>query len=190
MRATFPIRRTCPSASSAAYITTHIRRTLLSRRPDIVEQYGAFNAMLLNEKDYVATRAAHKLGPHRSRAQHPHRVLDVARRHLPGRAESARRPVRHRARRRRLAHAFRHAAATSIKRAACCRTTEMPRRSTRRASGTVFSDGAGVVVLKRLSDALSAIATRSTRSFAASRSTTTARTRRASRRRAWTDRRR
>jgi amino acid adenylation domain-containing protein len=36
--------------------------TVLSRRPDLIEQYGAFNAMLLIEKDYVATRAAFKLG--------------------------------------------------------------------------------------------------------------------------------
>jgi len=31
-------------------------------RPELVEHYGAFNAMLLNEKDYVATRVAHRLG--------------------------------------------------------------------------------------------------------------------------------
>ena len=36
--------------------------TVLARRPDLVEQFGAVNTMLLNEKDYVATRVAHRLG--------------------------------------------------------------------------------------------------------------------------------
>ncbi|HZN91162.1 MAG TPA: beta-ketoacyl synthase N-terminal-like domain-containing protein, partial [Myxococcales bacterium] len=30
-------------------------------RPDLVDQLGAFNAMVANEKDYIATRVAHKL---------------------------------------------------------------------------------------------------------------------------------
>src|SRR5262249_61188523 len=30
-------------------------------RPDLVDQLGAFQAMVANEKDYIATRVAHKL---------------------------------------------------------------------------------------------------------------------------------
>jgi amino acid adenylation domain-containing protein len=42
--------------------TNSFASTVLSRRPDVVQQYGEFNTTLLNEKDFVATRTAHKLG--------------------------------------------------------------------------------------------------------------------------------
>jgi amino acid adenylation domain-containing protein len=41
---------------NATYFQRHI-----STRPDLVEKHGAFQVMLANEKDYLATRVAHKL---------------------------------------------------------------------------------------------------------------------------------
>ncbi|MFC4763584.1 amino acid adenylation domain-containing protein [Dyella koreensis] len=41
---------------NATYFQRH-----LSTRPDLIEKFGAFQVMLANEKDYLATRVAHKL---------------------------------------------------------------------------------------------------------------------------------
>jgi amino acid adenylation domain-containing protein len=43
-------------AYNNSYFTHHV-----SKRPDLIERLGAFQVMLANEKDYVATRLAHKL---------------------------------------------------------------------------------------------------------------------------------
>ena len=51
-------------------------------------------------------------------------------------------------------HACRKERATSTRRAASCRRTATAARSTRGAQGTVCGNGVGVVVLKRLADAL------------------------------------
>ena len=66
-------------------------------------------------------------------------------------------------------------AATSTRRAASSRPTATAAPSTRSARGTVAGSGVGVVVLKRLDDALRRRRHASTRSSAARRSTTTAR---------------
>ncbi|GJG89205.1 hypothetical protein tb265_43860 [Gemmatimonadetes bacterium T265] len=57
-----PERHEGPIGVFAGVYNNSYASTVLARRPDVVEQFGAFNAMLLNEKDYVATRAAHRLG--------------------------------------------------------------------------------------------------------------------------------
>ncbi|HEY0777634.1 MAG TPA: amino acid adenylation domain-containing protein [Gemmatirosa sp.] len=57
-----PERHDGPIGVFAGVYNNSYASTVLSRRQDLVEQFGAFNAMLLNEKDYVATRAAHRLG--------------------------------------------------------------------------------------------------------------------------------
>ena len=81
-------------------------------------------------------------------------LLDLAGRRPPGLPEPAQRRVRHRAGRRRLDPAFGAATATSTRRAASCRRTATAAPSMRAAQGTVCGNGVGVVVLKRLADAL------------------------------------
>ncbi|MBE1161959.1 amino acid adenylation domain-containing protein [Dyella sp. 7MK23] len=133
---------------NASYFQRH-----LSTRPDLVEKFGAFQVMLANEKDYLATRVAHKLnltGPAISmntacstslvalcqafdalRAGH----CDMA---LAGGSSIACPP--------RSGYVSQEGSMLS------------PDGHTRSfdadARGTVFSDGAAVVLLKRLSDAL------------------------------------
>ncbi|XRD90835.1 amino acid adenylation domain-containing protein [Dyella nitratireducens] len=133
---------------NASYFQRHI-----STRPDLVDKLGAFQVMLANEKDYLATRIAHKLnltGPAISmntacstslvalcqafdalRAGH----CDMA---LAGGSSIACPP--------RSGYVSQEGSMLS------------PDGHTRSfdadARGTVFSDGAAVVLLKRLSDAL------------------------------------
>jgi acyl transferase domain-containing protein len=133
---------------NATYFQRHI-----STRPDLVEKLGAFQVMLANEKDYLATRVAHKLnltGPAISmntacstslvalcqafdalRAGH----CDMA---LAGGSSIACPP--------RSGYVSQEGSMLS------------PDGHTRSfdadARGTVFSDGAAVILLKRLSDAL------------------------------------
>src|SRR3546814_5832932 len=42
------------------YIATYFQRHVV-QHPDLVDKVGAFQVMLGNEKDYIATRVAHKL---------------------------------------------------------------------------------------------------------------------------------
>ena len=133
---------------NATYFQRH-----LSTRPDLIDKFGAFPVMLANEKDYLATRVAHKLnltGPAISmntacstslvalcqafdalRAGH----CDMA---LAGGSSIACPP--------RSGYVSQEGSMLS------------PDGHTRSfdadAGGTVFSDGAAVVLLKRLSDAL------------------------------------
>ncbi|WP_233842622.1 polyketide synthase [Dyella sp. 2HG41-7] len=133
---------------NATYFQRHI-----SMRPDLVDKFGAFQVMLANEKDYLATRIAHKLnltGPAISmntacstslvaicqafdalRAGH----CDMA---LAGGSSISCPP--------RSGYLSQEGSMLS------------PDGHTRSfdadARGTVFSDGAAVVLLKRLSDAL------------------------------------
>ena len=129
--------------------------------------------MLGNDKDFLATRVAYKLdlrGP-ASPCRPPARPR-WSRCTWPARACCRR--VRHGAGRRRLDPAARSAPATSTRRAASSRPTATAAPSTPARSGTVGGNGVGVVVLKRLADAL-ADGDTSTPSSAARRSTTTAR---------------
>jgi amino acid adenylation domain-containing protein len=122
-------------------------------RPDVVAQYGDFNAMLLNEKDYVAPRVAHRLGL-RGPAVSIHTACstslvavcqavqqlrdgscDVA---LAG-GVSLTLPT---------SSGYRHQEGSMLSPDGVTRTFDVT------AQGTVFSDGAGVVVLKRYRDAV------------------------------------
>lgn len=125
----------------------------LAHRPDLIAKLGDFQVMVNNEKDYIATHVAHKLnltGPAVSthtacstslvaicqavdslRAGH----CDMA---LAG-AASATCPPR---------SGYRHIEGAMLSRDGHTRTFD------RDATGTVFSDGATVVLLKRLDDAL------------------------------------
>ncbi|HEY4293687.1 amino acid adenylation domain-containing protein [Luteibacter sp.] len=133
---------------NATYYQKHI-----SGRPDLIEKLGAFQVMLGNEKDYLATRVAHKLnltGPAISLntacstslvaiAQ----AFDALR---AGRCDMA------------LAGGSSIACPPNSGYIAQEGSMLSPDGHTRTfdvdAQGTVFSDGAAVVLLKRLSDAL------------------------------------
>jgi amino acid adenylation domain-containing protein len=133
---------------NATYYQKHI-----SGRPDLIEKLGAFQVMLGNEKDYLATRVAHKLnltGPAISLntacstslvaiAQ----AFDALR---AGRCDMA------------LAGGSSIACPPNSGYVAQEGSMLSPDGHTRtfdiNAQGTVFSDGAAVVLLKRLSDAL------------------------------------
>jgi len=128
-------------------------RALVDARPDVLAASGEFAAMLANEKDYVATRVAHRIGLNGPAislytacstslvavAQAWHALAsgqcDVA---LAGGVNVAV-----------PQNAGYLAAEGAIESAdGTCRPFDAE------ASGTVFSSGAGVVVLKRLADAL------------------------------------
>ena len=108
-----------------------------------------------NDRDFLATRVAYKLdltGPSVDRAD---RLLDLARRRPPGLPEPAGRRVRHGAGRRRRRSASPQKAGYLLPGGrASSRPTATAGPSTRSAAGTVFGNGVGVVVLKRLADAL------------------------------------
>ncbi|MFC3815765.1 amino acid adenylation domain-containing protein [Lysobacter sp. GCM10012299] len=125
----------------------------LAHRPDLIAKLGDFQVMVNNEKDYIATHVAHKLnltGPAVSTHTACSTSLvaicqavdslragqcDMA---LAG-AASATCPPR---------SGYRHIEGAMLSRDGHTRTFD------RDATGTVFSDGATVVLLKRLSDAL------------------------------------
>jgi len=127
--------------------------TALNQRPEIVEQFGSFNAMLLNEKDYVATRAAHKLGLtgpalsiHTACATSLVTLCQAVQSLRSGQCDLA------------LAGGVSLTLPTSsgylYQEGSMLSVDGSTRTFDARATGTVFSDGAGVVVLKRLDDAL------------------------------------
>ena len=133
---------------NASYLQRHV-----ATRPDLIEAVGEFQVMLANEKDYITTRVAHRLnlrGPAISihtacstslvavaQAFHALRTgqCDMA---LAGGASVTCPP--------RSGYLYQEGSMLS------------PDGHTRsfdaRAQGTVFSDGAAVVLLKRLSDAM------------------------------------
>lgn len=133
---------------NATYYQKHI-----SGRPDLIEKLGAFQVMLGNEKDYVASRVAHKLnltGPAISLNTACSTSLvaivqafDALR---AGRCDMA------------LAGGSSIACPPDSGYLAQEGTMLSPDGHTRtfdvNAQGTVFSDGAAVVLLKRLSDAV------------------------------------
>ena len=134
--------------NNATYFQHHV-----SQRPDLIAKLGAFQVMVDNEKDYIATRVAHKLnltGPAISTHTACSTSLvaicqavdslrtgqcDMA---LAG-AASATCPPR---------SGYRYIEGAMLSPDGHTRTFDKDAR------GTVFSDGAAVVLLKRLSDAL------------------------------------
>ncbi len=134
--------------NNATYFQNHV-----SRRPDLIEKLGAFQVMVNNEKDYVATRVAHKLnltGP----AVSTHTACSTSLVAICQAVDSLRLGQCDMA----LAGG---ASATCPPRSgyryiegAMLSPDGHTRPFDREAKGTVFSDGAAVVLLKRLSDAL------------------------------------
>jgi acyl transferase domain-containing protein len=131
-----------------SYYTEHVLT-----RPDVVERVGAFQAMLGNEKDFIASRIAYKLdlkGP----AVAVHTACSTS---LVAVTEAF-----HALRARRCDMALAGGVAVTCPPASGYLYQEggmlSPDGSTRtfdsEANGTVFSDGGAFVVLKRLSDAL------------------------------------
>jgi acyl transferase domain-containing protein len=133
---------------NASYFQRHV-----SGRPDLIDKVGAFQVMLNNEKDFIATRVAHKLnltGP----AVSVHTACSTSLVAICQAMDSLR-----------LGHCD-MALAGGItvtcpprsgyfhRKAQCCRPTAIPRPFAANAQGTVFSDGAAIVLLKRLSDAV------------------------------------
>ncbi|OOG51117.1 type I polyketide synthase [Rhodanobacter sp. C01] len=134
------------------YHTTYFQRHL-SMRPDLVDKLGAFQVMLANEKDFIATRVAHRLnltGPAISMNTACSTSLVAI-----CQAFDALRAGR-------CAMALAGGASVTCPPRSGYLSQEgtmlSPDGHTRsfdaEARGTVFSDGAGVVLLKRLSDAL------------------------------------
>ncbi|NVI97307.1 amino acid adenylation domain-containing protein [Myxococcus sp. AM009] len=127
--------------------------TKVLARPDLVEQLGAFQVMFLNDKDYVATRTAYKLdltgpaiGVHTACSTSLVAVCEAVRSLRAGDCDMAIAggvsitvPVR-------SGHVYQEGAMLS--RDGRCQPFDAS------ATGTLFSDGAALVVLKRLDDAL------------------------------------
>ena len=131
---------------------TYFQHHLLPR-PDLIEQLGAFQVMLANEKDYVATRVAHRLnldGPaislNTACSTSLVAVCEAVEALRSGRCDMA------------LAGGVAITCPPMSGYLGQEGTMLSPDGHTRsfdaQAAGTVFSDGAGVVLLRRLSDAL------------------------------------
>ena len=134
--------------NNATYFQHHV-----SLRPDLIEKLGAFQVMVNNEKDYIATRVAHKLnltGP----AVSTHTACSTSLVAICQAVDSLRAGQCDMA----LAGA---ASATCPPRSgyrylegSMLSPDGHTRAFDKNARGTVFSDGAAVVLLKRLGDAL------------------------------------
>jgi len=134
--------------NNATYFQNHV-----VHRPDLIEKLGAFQVMVNNEKDYIATRVAHKLnltGPaisiHTACSTSLVAVCQAVDSLRSGQCDMA------------LAGG---ASATCPPNSgyryiegAMLSPDGHTRAFDRDAAGTVFSDGAAVVLLKRLSDAI------------------------------------
>jgi amino acid adenylation domain-containing protein len=134
------------------YNNTYFERNV-STRPDLVEQFGEFNTMAANEKDYVATRTAFKLdltGP----ALSIHTACSTSLVTICQAVESLRRGSCD------LALAGGSSVTVPVKSGYLYQEGAMLSSDGRcrpfdaKASGTTFSDGVAVVVLRRLEDAL------------------------------------
>lgn len=134
------------------YNATYYQRHVIGR-PDLIENVGAFQVMLDNEKDYITTRVAHKLnltGPTLS----IHSACSTSLVAICQAVDSLR------ARRCDMALAGGVSVTCPPRSGYLYQEGAMlsPDGHTRAfdagAQGTVFSDGAGVVLLKRLSDAI------------------------------------
>ena len=125
----------------------------VSHRPDLIAAFGAFQTMVANEKDYVATRIAHRLdlrGPalsiHTACSTSLVAVVQALLALRAGQCDLALAggvsltvPVR---------SGYLYQAGGMLSQDGCCRPFDAA------ATGTTFSDGVGVVVLKRLRDAV------------------------------------
>ncbi len=133
---------------NATYFQRH-----LAQRPDLVDKLGDFLVMLGNEKDYLATRVAHRLnltGPALSlNTACSTSLVAVAQAVLSLRAGQCRMALAGG-----VAIHCPPASGHLYQQGAMLSPDGHTRSFDADAQGTVFSDGAGVVLLKRLSDAL------------------------------------
>jgi amino acid adenylation domain-containing protein len=125
----------------------------LTNRPDVTEPVGSFQVMLGNEKDYVATRVAHKLdlhGPalsiHTGCSTSLVAVCTAVRSLLDGECDVALAGGASVTCPQKIGHVYSEGGMLS--------SDGHTRSFDARGTGTVFSDGAGAVVCKRLDDAL------------------------------------
>ncbi len=134
------------------YNASYYQNNVLAH-PELIEKLGAFQVMLGNEKDYIATRVAHRLnltGP----AISVHTACSTSLVAISQAVDSLRAGRCHMALAGGIAitcpvrsgHLYQEGAMLSV--------DGRTRSFDAQASGTVFSDGAAVVLLKRLSDAL------------------------------------
>ncbi len=122
-------------------------------RPDVIEMLGEFQAMVANEKDYIATRVAHKLdlhGPalsiHTACSTSLVAISEAYFALKSGRCDMALAGGASVCSPQESGH--RHEEGGIMSHDGHCRPFDI------NAGGTLFSDGVGVVVLKRLQDAL------------------------------------
>jgi amino acid adenylation domain-containing protein len=125
----------------------------LATRPDVLEQYGVFPTVLLNEKDFLATRLAYRLnlrGPavnvQTACSTSLVAVCNACQSLLNFECDMAVAGAAHVAFPQ--VQSLVHAEGGMISQDGHCRPFD------HRASGTIFSDGVGAVVLRRLEDAV------------------------------------
>ncbi|MDQ6673654.1 MAG: amino acid adenylation domain-containing protein, partial [Chloroflexota bacterium] len=122
-------------------------------RPDLIEQLGAFNVMIANEKDYVATRIAHKLdltGP----ALSIHTACSTSLVAVCEAVQSLRRGECDMALAGGVSITVPMRSGYVYQEGAMLSPDGHTRAFDARAQGTTFSDGVAMVVMRRLEDAL------------------------------------
>jgi amino acid adenylation domain-containing protein len=148
-----PNRTTCAvGVFAGVHSTTYLQNHVMAN-PDVIERIGDFQVMVGNEKDYVATRVSYKLnlsGP----------ALTINTACSTSLVAIAQAVDQLRANRCRMALAGAasvtapHRAGYLYQEGAMLSADGSTRTFDAAATGTVFSDGASVVLLKRLDDAL------------------------------------
>ena len=148
-----PDRHEAPVGVFAGMYNASYFQRLVSRRPDLVERFGAFQVMLGNEKDYIATRTAHKLdltGP----AISVHTACSTSLVAICQALQALRAGHCRMALAGGVAITCPPASGYLYQEGGMLSPDGHTRTFAADARGTVFSDGAGCLLLKRLSDAL------------------------------------
>ena len=134
------------------YNSTYLSQAMAAR-PELVRQYGEFNAMLLNEKDYVAPRVAHRLGL-RGPAISIHSACSTSLVAICQAVQSLRDGSCDVALAGGVSLTLPSNVGYRYQEGSMLSPDGITRPFDANAQGTVFSDGAGVVVLKRYADAV------------------------------------
>jgi amino acid adenylation domain-containing protein len=134
------------------YHSGYLQKNLLPQ-PGLVEKYGELNVSLLNEKDYLATRAAFKLGL-TGPAISLYTACSTSLVAIAQAFDSLRNGQCDMAIAGGVSITYPHRSGYLYQEGAMLSPDGRTRSFSEEAQGTVFSDGAAIVVLKRLSDAL------------------------------------
>ncbi len=134
------------------YHSGYLQKNLLAQ-PGLAEKYGEFNLSLLNEKDYLATRAAFKLGL-TGPAVSLYTACSTSLVAIAQAFDSLRNGHCDMAIAGGVSITFPHRSGYLYQEGAMLSPDGRTRSFSDAAQGTVFSDGAAIVVLKRLKDAL------------------------------------